>query len=33
MLDQLRPGFPDLSPKDPMIAVLPFYHIYGEPFL
>src|SRR6266545_4424749 len=31
MLDQLRPGFPDLSPADTMIAVLPFYHIYGEP--
>jgi acyl-CoA synthetase (AMP-forming)/AMP-acid ligase II len=30
VIDQVRPGLPDLGPKDTLIGVLPFYHIYGE---
>jgi len=30
VIDQVRPGLPDLGPEDALIGVLPFYHIYGE---
>jgi len=30
VIDQVRPGLPDLGSKDALIGVLPFYHVYGE---